>query len=509
MRQRTSHRRSTQRQDAQQSDSPLNTSRKARNLSLLVSVIAAVATLYFRAPALSSTNRKEQQETQEGAPPMRRRAEAENNSTEKRNDLPDVEHAPIPSCAKNIHVDLLDSEEHFLCHGLLLRDDLVLSSRDCSRSARTVKVRIGGGAMARRKIVSAEESLTIDDRRPYEWTSLIKLKLPPFHYFSGWPRNRMILNDDVNLVANASSSILAGGEQGTFHVYCHGNYPLLSVSSYSKDRTLQPIENLTRASGELSEMPRFRNDDFADMINDLGERWWVKKTSREALVDLLFSRKSSYVGPNGTLDIVSALGDRGVLEAEDPKGARPKARLWRAYGYWTSKGLFSGEPFFEWLDHGSGRKYRQYASMYKCKTLSDVERNKTAIQFEISQTGNVTVVYKETALPVEMGDMLFVWGLNNVVYVARSRGKRFHHIGFFGAKPVLMSGEFTLMHNGSLSQVIPQSGHYRPHGIHIRRFYRYLKSLGMSSSAVLWRQFPVDELMNLTIPEWQTFLDTA
>ena len=98
--------------------------------------------------------------------------------------------------------------------------------------------------------------------------------------------------------------------------------------------------------------------------------------------------------------------------------------------------------------------------------------------------------------------MLFIWGLDRKFHVAVEVEGQFGHIGFNGAKPVLLSGEIIIGKHGYVKQIGFQSGHYEPHPIHVRRFFRYLKSLGMKNDAFYWS----DHLMGMSQRSFAAFL---
>jgi hypothetical protein len=107
-------------------------------------------------------------------------------------------------------------------------------------------------------------------------------------------------------------------------------------------------------------------------------------------------------------------------------------------------------------------------------------------------------------LPVEGGEMLFVWGLDSKLYVAANGGRQFHHMCFFGGKPVRMSGEIVVGQHGALKEVWPDSGHYRPTDWHYRLFYRHLKNIlpDMTNDMIKWE----NEFASQHHKEWLQFM---
>lgn len=424
-----------------------------------------------------------------------------------------------PECAKGLLVDLLDENDKFLCSGLLLRDDLVLADQACARTAHTaVVLQPDEPLLLHHNDIDASLSLqrrAILEVAPLDqWTALATIEMPTVHFQSGWPRTRAFLLHDneeplqKSSIWDASTRILELEEGGRVHFECFGGeLPVISLSDGDLDHSA-----IEKVNQDILLFPKHRRR-IAPMSNMLGEKWWVYKKGREPLVHQLFSRYNLYasVDQNKTLDIIRAGGEdyhTYLLEAEDPR-VRNAYTLGELYTIWQNQHPFSGEPFFEWLDFGSGRwaTYEEYSRSELeedyCEIMDEETRRKAVVIPEVIDQ-EVILRYEVAGLPVEGGDMLFVWGLDSNLYVAQNGGANFHHMCFFGGRPVRFAGEIVVGDHGALREVWADSGHYKPTDWHYRLFYRHLKTTlpDMTNDMIKW----VNEHTDKKTWEWKTFL---
>lgn len=216
------------------------------------------------------------------------------------------------------------------------------------------------------------------------------------------------------------------------------------------------------------------------------------------------------------------MGDDALVEAEDPK-LRNYVSLKEYFKVWKNQEPFSGEPFYQWLDFGSGRSLpsesydRAEIEEDYCEAMDDAARAKAVVipQIKIEppsddddadsseETVDIFLRYEQADLPVEGGYLLFVWGLDEKLYVYPSGGTQFHHIGFFRAMPVRLAGEVYVGTHGKLEEIWNDSGHYKPKDAHFRLLYRHLKAMfpEMSPYTVRW----VNEYTKLEKNEWPKF----
>ena len=138
-----------------------------------------------------------------------------------------------------------------------------------------------------------------------------------------------------------------------------------------------------------------------------------------------------------------------------------------------------------------------------CEPLDEEGLKKAAVIPKVKGR-KVVLFYNYIGLPVEGGDMLFVWDLEDNLYVHQAQGSDFHHVCFKRAMPVKMAGEVAVGHHGILKEVWAASGHYKPTDAHLREFYRFLqrKLPRMTPSMVKW----VNEYTELKPREFAKYL---
>lgn len=463
----------------------------------------------------------------------------------------------LPTCAEGLVVDLVADEnddEDVLCTGLLLRDDLVLAERACVQSARAAWVwqapppsPLGDEGdpsqtrLTRQKRVLRSTSMTKTSSSPQEHDqstllAVAALDAPAQEDMSpqsGYPRHRAFVLDPnhrktSDLLWDASTRILEFHEDHqhhdddrSVHVAClEGNLPVIALPSSSSSTAQNGARRTVAAAYPPDAFARMlwypRDQGAAHFTNAGGEHWWSPKRDKKALVEELFSRIPLYASSDTghALDILRAGGEGDkkyayYLEGEDPK-FRNASTLWKMYKVWTAETPFSGEPFFQWFDYGSGRTatYGKHSrgeiEEDYCPAMNDTERAKAVVIPHVDHDEDRVVLRYESAdLPVEGGEMLFVWGLDDRIYVHANEGTHFHHVCFFRSRPVKMAGEIVVGKHGALLEVWNDSGHYKPTDRHLREFYRHLRATlpDMTPTMVAWKS----EHTKMTAQQWTRF----
>eukprot|EP00978_Attheya_sp_CCMP212_P019853 scaffold56274_cov55-Attheya_sp.AAC.1 len=140
---------------------------------------------------------------------------------------------------------------------------------------------------------------------------------------------------------------------------------------------------------------------------------------------------NKYYGPTGTLNVMDTLGPRAVLQAEDPMGGRVESCLVKYFNIWEDEKPFSGEPFFEWLDFGTGRMINLHAHdrrggsclrknqhQFRRKWFNETERENLRVDLKTSDNGkSVRVIYRNSQKPVPYMTGDVAWGLDDEIYV--------------------------------------------------------------------------------------------
>ena len=275
-----------------------------------------------------------------------------------------------------------------------------------------------------------------------------------------------------------------------------------------------------------------------------GTHWMVEKHSIEHYdADFLDLMNRKYKPHNASfqLDIISALGPAAVLEMED---GREYKCLGSFHKVWSSE-PFSGEPFLDWLDFGSGRELdselcnHMHLNRRRYQMLNQIELEASRVEFHTETLVHINHDYNDdnqnattmsnaremvyaafaaTQLPVEPGLWLAVLDLNHNLYLIKegffpARDQPFDywkrgHGSVTGGRPVLFAGEMvTVGRRGRVGYVIPNSGHYRPQLKHSKAFYRWIRDLvgDAAQTAIDWR--PKDSASKSELKEWGTLFD--
>eukprot|EP00978_Attheya_sp_CCMP212_P018570 scaffold50976_cov69-Attheya_sp.AAC.1 len=240
------------------------------------------------------------------------------------------------------------------------------------------------------------------------------------------------------------------------------------------------------------------------MRNDIGERWWVKKQSKKSLKKEMEQIFNKYRGPTGSLNVIDSMGRSAVLQAEDPMGGRVETCLSQYFHIWEGEKPFSGEPFFEWLDFGTGRMInlpslgcsRKNPNQFRRKWFNETERENLRVDVKISDNGkSVRLIYRNSQKPVPHLKTDMAWGLDDEIYVIdREIYDKITagHTSIFSAGPVKFAGRFVVKKDGKLYKIGLHSGHYRPQagGYNIKLFQKFFMDLGVTPEAIIW---PSDE----------------
>ena len=311
---------------------------------------------------------------------------------------------------------------------------------------------------------------------------------------------------------------------------------------------LEQLEQLDQGHLESSDDNSGSNATHAVMHDKrTGRQWMVRKRSIEYYVagfQDLVDRKYKARDSSCQLDILSALGPPAVLEMED---GREFKCLDSFYALWEKK-PFSGEPFFDWLDYGSGRELeseacdRERFNRRRYAILNQTEREASRVEFRIethvhtkhlgnddkqnatatttttSMSDMVHVVFAATQEPVPEGIWLSVHDLNHNLHLIQ--GGQFPapdypfdywkrgHASVTGGGPVLFAGEMGVSRRGKIKFINPNSGHYRPQLSHSRAFYRWMRRLvgeKVARNAIEWR--PKDSATHADLNAWKTLFD--
>jgi hypothetical protein len=276
---------------------------------------------------------------------------------------------------------------------------------------------------------------------------------------------------------------------------------LLSVASWSQP-TVNTINGAVDHYAEINHGGKRWTDLYAEM-NHGGKRWWIEKHSKQYLEKELWKINiEKYMGTEDQLDVYTAYGMGSVLEMEDPKGGRDAVCFKSWYEAWQTQIPFSGEPFFDWLDYGSGRHVfinnpvcvRDHPRRYY--QMPDSQVMEVVVTVQVRSDGSVALVSR-LGVPVPKGNWLFIWGTDERIYLIKDGNihknglvYKSGHCSANGGGPVLHAGEFKVGEEGTIVWVNCESGHYKALVKHVKRFYQWLALQGVTKDSFVWRTPP-------------------
>eukprot|EP00978_Attheya_sp_CCMP212_P026773 scaffold88648_cov35-Attheya_sp.AAC.1 len=198
--------------------------------------------------------------------------------------IPQQDQQNIPHCAKGLvlYTNKSSSQGEDDCYGFLIRDDMLLTTRDCEEIMRTTygSTNLGNKESAitnttTPKMTNSSNAGSINEDNIMKIPNLVmvNLDLPKYHRNSGWPRQRMFLDR-----RNSSRDAFT-----TFGISCTGNKPILSALFPVSIEDQCDTENAVTLNRVLWNEKNLDNA-TREMQNDIGERWWVKKQSKESLM---------------------------------------------------------------------------------------------------------------------------------------------------------------------------------------------------------------------------------
>jgi hypothetical protein len=283
---------------------------------------------------------------------------------------------------------------------------------------------------------------------------------------------------------------------------------LLSVASLSQPNTVNTINGAVDHNTEVQMnqhdgMDKRWSDLYAEM-NRGEKRWWIEKHSKENLEKELWKINiEKYMGTQDQLDVYTAYGMGSVLEMEDPKGGRDAVCFKSWYEAWQTQIPFSEEPFFDWLDYGSGRHIvvmnnpacarddpRRYYQM------PDSQVKEVVVTVQVRSDGTTALVSR-LGVAIPEGNWLFIWAPDERIYLIQDGYIHMNglvyksgHCSANGGGPVLHAGEFKIGKEGTIVWVNCESGHYKALVKHVKRFYQWLALQGVTKDSFVWRTPP-------------------
>uniref|UniRef100_A0A7S0AZG4 Uncharacterized protein n=1 Tax=Minutocellus polymorphus TaxID=265543 RepID=A0A7S0AZG4_9STRA len=175
---------------------------------------------------------------------------------------------------------------------------------------------------------------------------------------------------------------------------------------------------------------------------------------------------------------------------------------------WMEQEPFSGVPFYDWLDFGSGKNitpvdYEAHPELRnrgwgidcpkekfndrKLHYLNQEERKQYAVDLTPFKNGElVRVTYQKSGAPIDDDTevYLFVLSIDGMLYVIPDAHQSIGHSTLIASEPALAAGELLIGKKGRLEDVEFSSGHYRGRVSSFVAMYNWMIDLGLNTSSV-------------------------
>ncbi|KAG8044965.1 hypothetical protein GUJ93_ZPchr0008g14053 [Zizania palustris] len=163
------------------------------------------------------------------------------------------------------------------------------------------------------------------------------------------------------------------------------------------------------------------------------------------------------------------------LEAIDPRH-RYGHNLHLYYDIWSASS--STEPFFYWLDVGSGREMHHQkcprSKLYSQLIMYLGPNEREAFQVVV-EAGKL--IYRKSGVPVDTTEdskWIFVLSTTRSLYVGQKKKGKFQHSSFLAGAATTAAGRLVAK-DGVLQAIWPYSGHYLPTEENFREFISFLE----------------------------------
>ena len=438
------------------------------------------------------------------------RSSARNEGGSSNRDPPfiDIDDANIPDCAKDVFVELQNEaggDGDRACRGLLIRDDIIVTSKECSSFNFTFDFAPLGNIK-----VWPHAALNSDIRMADSRLGFLEANPPHHHYFVDVParRTRVFL------------SLRSGHGNGTAAlITCEDNRPI--AHNFPVGGETVPIEQI---KGVVPADILWEHTDIhtAPTLSYRSQQWWTRRISRKDEEDTFRRMIDRYGGPPGSISLPKAHSKfvsraSALCEAIDPRGHRLASCFDNYFVSWQEEDPFSGTRFFDWMDFGNGKFLleRDRVEHFLPKAMSrDEQCDKEHLRFkkvlyftneqralhEIYMTPSMdgtelVARYKHNDEPVpetmEDDPHLYMWDLDERFYVVddafNGEGMMLKHSGLIAGRPALSGGKAYFGKHGVIWGINFSSGHYRPKIGAVTMMYSWMKDrMGFNTTAMRW-----------------------
>lgn len=424
----------------------------------------------------------------------------------------------VPMCARDVFIELHEEKVGVLgrnkekssknCHGVLIRDDIILTRKECSKFNFTFHF---PGVVTAGVVSKAVPHTSLNT----EYSQLGFLQTnAPYHYHSiNEPvrRNRVFLSRRGRRTMN--DKMIECDDEGRPILY---NFPIYNEENKKNHYELVPLDELegivpndTLWEDDINIMNTTVRSEDSSGDDEHITRWWTQKVSLKEEESKIINMLDQYTGPPGSISVPGAHESfenkvGGLFEAIDPRGHRRQCFHYY-YQEWREVEPFLGLTFFEWLDYGPGqyvldRKMKKYdkkcrKSYFDYRTshyFTDDEVWKSEVYLTPSRDGSRLIVrykHNDEFVPDNDGGLMgdgsphtYMWSLNKKLHIAPN----VKHMDMLSGRPALSAGKLYIQNN-SLWGINYSSGHYRPGIQTVVMMYQWMKEdMQYNTSAFYW-----------------------
>ena len=433
----------------------------------------------------------------------------------------------IPSCARDVFITLHNNKQHeSSCKGMLIRDDIILTTSECSQH--TYKLGSKGQLLARPHIKLNTKLQKSNNSK----LGFLQTNAPPRSIFI----NKSVYNTRMFLSLRPTND---DGE--SVAISCNPDGKAILHNFPSSEGEMIPLTDLYSILPRDTILWEHLDIDTASTLEFKSHKWWTKAISLDEEELYIWQLLKQYEGPPGSISVPSAHEGfthqaAAFMEVLDPRGHRRGDCFGAYYSLWQHEQPFSGLHFFDWLDYGAGQyvlednllklhtdpnhliKVSNHTIRYsmnftegskdiKCRKetfndktvhyFNDTERSLHEVYITPSTDGTKLIWrYKhsnELVPPSPIDDShLYMWDLDKTWYIVdvvnwdHDRYHSIKHTAVLSGKPALAAGKMYFGENGEVTGINFSSGHYHPDIRALSTMYTSFKEMGYNLTATEW-----------------------
>jgi hypothetical protein len=469
----------------------------------------------------------------------------------------------IPSCAEHTFLTLYEKPSQLphlsettteesnsnnkdkACKGMLLRDDIVLTTHECSQSPSLFFPSPSASSNEQQAtsfsyLETKPHTALNANMRLHSKLGFLQVINIPYHYlFLDQPvrRSRMFVSlrshpdfivgedvddDDHNTTKgsdNNNNNNSGSGGSISPYITCKGyrpiihNFPLPNGDMVPIGEELLTVglpQDILWEHSDLETAPALKNDE--------GERWWSKAITLEE-GESVFQRyfdRPEIQGPVGSLSVVRAHSSfvgkaSAISESFDPRH-RQEMCFYDYIVKWREQKPFSGMQFMDWVDYGTDLNddmvgqpdddddYYCVKKKFNARTVhffNETERKEHEVYLSASEDGQEVIArYRSSGEVVgpspEDYPHLYMFDMNKQMYVVdknlwdKEKYGSIKHTAVLAGKPALSAGEAYFKEGGVITGINWDSGHYRPQIEALTMMFQWIKDQGLNTAGLNW-----------------------